>query len=255
MQISKEYLKKQQYQNANNLTVRRDFFQHGTNPEPLWQWVAKQYAVNPKSKILEVGCGTGDFWQEASKVFPKDCAITLTDFSAGMLKETKKNLTGILDCQYEVADVEQLPYTSASFDIVFAHLMLYHTHSPEQALTEIKRVLKPAGFVGILLSGANNMQALFDLLNCENPRQATRFSAEIASKTLPNYFTDVKKYIYHSSLKISEVEPLIAYIHSLSRMNEKSANFYSHCRKILAEYIEQNGAIILSTSRHLFIAS
>lgn len=115
--------------------------------------MAKQYRALPGSKILEVGCGSGEFWLEASKIIPSNCTITLTDFSAGMLENIQKKLEHIANYRFEVADVEQLPYLDQAFDIVFAHLMLYHAHSPEQGLKEIKRVLKYTGYAGILLSG------------------------------------------------------------------------------------------------------
>lgn len=255
MQINKDYLKKHQYKNADNLATRRDLFRYSTNSEPFWQWVTKQYSIKPKSKILEVGCGSGEFWYEAVKIFPKDYNIVLTDLSPGMLGTTQKNLAHLLNCQFEVVDVECLPYKDQSFDVVFAHLMLYHTASKKDALKEIKRVLTDDGFVGILLSGENNMQSLFTLLSCENPRQAAYFTAEMAAKLLPRYFSNIKHRIYRDTLKITDVEPIISYIRSFSGMDEKSDDFYANCKKILMQEIEQKGSVSFETSRHLFIAS
>lgn len=254
MHINKEYLKNQQYRDASNLAARRALFQYGTNAESLWHWVCKQYSIQAGSKILEVGCGSGEFWREAIKVFPDNCAITLTDLSSGMLESVQKNLPQLANCQFEVADVEHLAYGNCSFDVVFAHLMLYHTASPECALAEIKRVLKKSGFAGILLSGEDNMQPLFTLLSCENPRQAQRFSAEMAINVLPEYFSDIKQHVYQNTLRITEVEPLIAYVRSLSKMDEKGDSFYAHCRAILTKQIKDKSYIELPTSRHLFIA-
>src|ERR1700722_13084509 len=188
MLINKQYLKDHQYQNANKLTSRRQLWDFGTNPESLWNWVIKHYAFEPNSKILEVGCGSGNFWQIATKVLPESCNVTLTDFSEGMLKNTKENLKDIYNFKFEVADVEHLPYENKSFDMVIAHLVLYHANSPECALEEIKRVLKVSGFAGILVSGKDTMSSLFKLLKCENPRQSIRFSAETATEILPTYF-------------------------------------------------------------------
>lgn len=255
MLINKYYLKHHQYKNANNLADRRKLFQYGTNSEPLWYWVAKQYVMAPGAKILEVGCGSGEFWQEAIKVIPKNCTITLTDFSAGMLESAKKNLEYIPNCTFEVADVENLLYKSETFDVVFAHLMLYHAASPERGVEEIRRILKPSGFAGILVSAESNMQFLFTLLGCENPRQAVRFSTEIALQVLPKYFSTIKHRIYQNSLKISEIEPLITYVRSLSKMDEKEDEFYTQCRTILTEFIEKNGPLLLPVPRHLFLVS
>lgn len=255
MHVNKQYLKDHQYQNADNLLARRAIFKFGTNPESLWNWFARQYSIPSKSKILEVGCGQGAFWQEAINTTPKDCDVTLTDFSTGMLGNAKNNLKDVFKFKFEVADVENLPYESQSFDIIFAHLMLYHANSPEVALQEIRRVLKNRGFCGILLSSKNNMSSLFALLGCENPRQANRFSAEIAADVLPKYFTHIKEYVYQNTLKVTEVEPIIDYVRSFSSMDQKEEEFYSNCRRILTENIKDKGFLSFETPRCLFIVS
>lgn len=253
--INKQYLKDHQYQNSNNLSARRKLFDYRTNPESLWTWVAKHYPIQPNSKILEVGCGSGDFWKEAIKVLPHHCDITLTDFSAGMLENAKKNLTSIYHFKFDIADVEHLSYQNESFDIVMAHLVLYHVDSLERALEEIKRILKKSGIAGILVSGEDNMQPLFTLVNCENPRQAIRFSDEKAMEILPNHFSHIKRYVYEDELKISEVEPLISYIQSFSTMDNTEENFYVHCREKIAHHIKQEHYLKLPITRQLYLVS
>lgn len=44
-----------------------------------------------------------------------------------------------------VADVHKLPFEDASYGVVLATEMLEHCHTPETALREMKRVLKPKG--------------------------------------------------------------------------------------------------------------
>ena len=43
------------------------------------------------------------------------------------------------------ADAHRLPFTEGSFEAVAALWMLYHLHDPLLALTEVARVLRPAG--------------------------------------------------------------------------------------------------------------
>lgn len=92
-------------------------------------------------------------------------------------------------------------------------------------------------------------------MNCENPRPATRFSAEIAVNVLPKYFAHIKQYEYLNILKINEVEPIINYIRSFSTMDKKDNAFYQNCRKILADYINEHGFLTLQAPRHLFICN
>lgn len=253
--ITKQYLKTHQYQNSNNLSARRKLFDYKTNPESLWAWVCRHYPFQPNSKILEVGCGSGDFWKEAFNELPEHCDITLTDFSEGMLETAKKNLKSFTQLKFEIADVEHLPYPNNYFDIIMAHLILYHADSPEQALKEIKRSLKKSGTAGILVSGEDNMQPLFTLVNCENPRQAIRFSDEKAKEILPIYFNHIKRYVYEDVLNIPETEPLIAYLRSFSSLNDKEENFFEECREKIINHIKQERFLRLPVTRQLYLVS
>ena len=258
MRVNKDYLKAHQYKTADNFKTRVNLHRHGTNKEPFWPWVRDKYPILAGAKILEVGCGLGTFWQEVINTLPKDCDILLTDFSEGMLTTTRETLAPLNQPQihFETADVEHLPYSSKSFDVVLAHFMLYHADSPTKALGEIKRVLKDSGgFVGIVLPSGENMQKLFDLLGCENPTQARNFSAEMALEVLPKFFTNIQQYIHRNTLKLTEVELIINYVRSLSTMAEKPKEFYETNRKILAEIIAKEGCLSLPTQQYVFVVS
>ncbi|MDX1900994.1 MAG: class I SAM-dependent methyltransferase [Gammaproteobacteria bacterium] len=254
MKTNKEYLRNTQYKNAENLSARQSIYQYSENPTPFWEWAARFYPISTNNKILEVGCGNGIFWHDALKIFPQNIDITLTDFSAGMLEDAKRNLSKIKNIKFAVEDVEHLSYADDSFDLVIAHFMLYHASSPKNALIEIKRVVKPTGFCGIVLPSENHMQALFSILECENPRQARFFSAEKAMTTLADVFSSIEQHVYLDTFKISDVSLLINYVRSLPTMDKKPNEFWLLCEKKLHDYIKSNGSIKLSSSQYLFIA-
>ena len=56
---------------------------------------------------------------------------------------------GVKNVRFEVADVYRLPFPDGSFDAVFAHVVLMHLSEPVRALTEMRRVLRPGGIVGV----------------------------------------------------------------------------------------------------------
>ncbi len=69
-----------------------------------------------------------------------------TDFSSNMLEQAQKcgstrNLT------FQQADATDLPFERRSFDAVVISNCLHIMPQPDQALKEIHRVLKPAGFL------------------------------------------------------------------------------------------------------------
>lgn len=255
MRIDKEYLLNHQYHIADNLQARIQLHRYGTNKEPFWSWVANKYPFRSGDKILEVGCGLGTFWLDVINKIPQDCEITLTDFSSGMIETAKKNLAMYAQFNFEIADIDNLAYANQSFDVVLAHFMIYHANQPLVALHEIKRVLKQNGFAGILLSSKMNMQKLFDLIECENPIQALKFTAEIAKDILPDYFTTINHYVYHNELILTEVDDIIKYVKSFSKMNEINDNFYTYMNDVLINYIKQYGNLSLDIRQHLFVVS
>lgn len=53
--------------------------------------------------------------------------------------------------RFEVADAHHLPYDDASFDRVLMTCVLHHVEDPEQAMREMRRVVKPGGWISITL--------------------------------------------------------------------------------------------------------
>ncbi len=52
-----------------------------------------------------------------------------------------------------VADAAQLPFATASYDVVVLAFMLFHVPVPATALAEVRRVLTPGGQVGVTTWG------------------------------------------------------------------------------------------------------
>ena len=109
-------------------------------------------ATNPTT-ILDVATGTGDLAIAAYKPGRK---ITGVDISTGMLnvgreKVKKRHLSP--DITLVVGDSEALEFTDHSFDAVLAAFGVRNFENLEAGLTEMARVLKPGGFLGILEFG------------------------------------------------------------------------------------------------------
>ncbi|QSJ15283.1 class I SAM-dependent methyltransferase [Nostoc sp. UHCC 0702] len=87
--------------------------------------------------VLEVGCGDGSAAQEISTRV-KEVLYTGVDLSAQMWE-------GRQDFNFMVARAEQLPFSSASFDVVLSMFVIEHLVFPSSFLDEAWRVLKPGG--------------------------------------------------------------------------------------------------------------
>ncbi|MHA2101936.1 MAG: class I SAM-dependent methyltransferase [Candidatus Hodarchaeales archaeon] len=103
-----------------------------------------------KPKILEVGCSTGYITIYVAQQF--DCEITGIDLSDLVIKiaqekAEKLNLTNI---SFEVANVEKLPFSDNSFDIIYGEAITALVPDPIKVIKEYKRVLKPGGKIATL---------------------------------------------------------------------------------------------------------
>jgi len=93
-------------------------------------------------KILEVGCGVGDF---ALYLSQQGADVTAIDFSSQAIKlATEKSKAQGGNVHFVVADAQTLPFTENSFDLIISCECLEHVPSPQLALNEMHRVLKPS---------------------------------------------------------------------------------------------------------------
>lgn len=95
-------------------------------------------------RILEAGVGTG----LSLGYYRPDCEVHGIDLSEDMLrrardKVSRHGLTHVRGLQ--VMDVCHLGYTDEAFDAVAAQFLITLVPSPEQALSEFARVVKPGG--------------------------------------------------------------------------------------------------------------
>lgn len=99
--------------------------------------------LNKNMEVLELACGTG---QLSFSLSPKVRLWEATDFSEAMIAEAKRK-SGSLRLHFSVQDATSLPYSNDSFDAIVISNALHIMPHPENALSEIKRVLKPEGIM------------------------------------------------------------------------------------------------------------
>jgi ubiquinone/menaquinone biosynthesis C-methylase UbiE len=93
--------------------------------------------------VLELACGTGQLTYRLAG----DVKLwTATDFSPKMVEEAKKQGKGA-NIEFNVADATALRYKDESFDVVVIANALHIMPEPDQALSEICRVLKQGGLL------------------------------------------------------------------------------------------------------------
>jgi len=107
-------------------------------------------AIPPCSKILDAGCGPGVM---AGKLMERGYAVWGIDFAEPMIRKARE-LCG--SDQFGVGDVEHIPFPDNTFDVVVSLGVIEYLESDEQALREIRRVLKPGGRAVIAISNGRS---------------------------------------------------------------------------------------------------
>jgi len=97
-------------------------------------------ALSPGMKVLELGCGTGEYTFELAGL---GLSLYSTDISTGMLSVALKKL-GPRKVHFFAADSCNLPVKNCIFDAVIGNSILHHI-DVAMALRQAWRVLKPSG--------------------------------------------------------------------------------------------------------------
>ena len=220
--IDQEYLKDDQYKDSSNLDARVEIHQRfSTNPYGWFNWVFDTLEKLPaNAKILELGCGSAYLWRECINRVPPTWNITLSDLSSGMLDAAWRNLvvTGRA-FQFKEIDAQAIPYVDETFEAVIANHMLYHVPDRPKAIAETKRVLKPGGRLFATTVGENHMQEMMDWVARVSSSEyagivTLPFTLENGLDQLKLFFPNVSMSRYQDSLRVTELEPIIAYIRS-----------------------------------------
>lgn len=98
------------------------------------------------ARILDVGCGTGEFERAAVERFP-ELTIVGIDATPAMVELARAKLAGCSRVAFQVSSADVLPFGADEFDAVVCANTLHHMHTPQQALQEWVRVLRPGGQV------------------------------------------------------------------------------------------------------------
>lgn len=91
--------------------------------------------------VLDLGCGSGRYWPVLHKWGAEMVGL---DISARSLESARPDHLKL------VGSVTRLPFPESSFDAVLLLELLQHLKSPELAVSEALRILKPSGRLVIL---------------------------------------------------------------------------------------------------------
>lgn len=102
------------------------------------------------SRVLDAGCGTGEY---ACWFASRGAEVTAIDLSPASLEEARAyaDRHGLTGASFERRSVLDTGLADESFDLVYCTGVLHHTETPFEGLRELTRVLRPEGKIVISL--------------------------------------------------------------------------------------------------------
>jgi SAM-dependent methyltransferase len=169
-----------------------------------------------------VGGGPGWLWREHVDRLPSGLRVCFSDLSAGMAREARSALPADR-FDFLNLDIQALPFSAGTFNLVVANHMLYHVPDLPRAVGELARVLAPGGVLFAATNGAAHLRELDDLIHAFEPRFADSFGSLIGSFALENAaavlapaFDRVELHRYPDGLRVTEAQPLADYMLSIT---------------------------------------
>ena len=125
----------------------KSFDWYTENFAPLMDWMCDAAGITEGSRVLDLGCGSGQPSLTAAQRAGKTGHVLATDISPEMVDAARRAATnaGLTNISFREMDAENLELPDATFDSVTFACCLMFCPDPVRAVSEVRRVLKPGG--------------------------------------------------------------------------------------------------------------
>ena len=171
--------------------IRKIYSRTAENYDKFWDFYsAPSYSktlarinLQEDSKVLDLGCGTGELLKILEDLFPSS-ELTGIDLTEEMLAIAKQKLSNKV--KLFLGSAASLPFDSKSFDWVIMSNMIGHLSDKKAVLKEAHRVLKNLGKIVI-----------------------TDWTRDFQTMNLVHFYTKLINYSQYRSLRSAELESLL----------------------------------------------
>ena len=116
----------------------------------LAEFIHSQAVFPAGSRILEAGCGVGAQTIQLARRNPQ-ARVVAVDRAADSVRIAQQRVTAyaLPNVEFQIADINRLPFGDGEFAGAFLCFVLEHLACREQALGEIRRVLRPGSKIHV----------------------------------------------------------------------------------------------------------
>ena len=125
-----------------------DYAVVGTTLQIVGEQLAEAVDLLAGERVLDVAAGNGNATLAAARRFAD---VTSTDYVGALLDKgaARAQAEGLRNVQFQVADVEALPYADASFDLVLSTFGVMFAPNHAKSAQEMLRVVRKGGRIGL----------------------------------------------------------------------------------------------------------
>ena len=118
--------------------------------------VLAHVTVSDKARVLEIGTGTGNTFRLLERAFPRATLVGVDLFEEGLAAARLRTRGHLVR-----AKIEQLPF-QREFELVGAFDVLEHVEDDRAALTHIRGLLAPGGYLVLTVPACARLWSRFD---------------------------------------------------------------------------------------------
>jgi SAM-dependent methyltransferase len=124
-----------------------DYAVIGSSLQLMGERLCEAVDVSAGWKVLDVAAGNGNASLAAAR---RGCEVVATDYVETLLEGARRRAEAEgLPLTTKVADAEDLPFASGSFDAALSTVGVMFTPDPRRAARELARVVRPGGRIGL----------------------------------------------------------------------------------------------------------
>jgi len=155
------------------------------------------------SRTLDIGCGAGIFTFELAKFADELHAFDLSQAMIDKVQQEAKKRN--MKVHTKIGDISKMPYPDNHFDFIVSVGVMECLNNPDQALKEIRRILKPGGKAAIRWMSDTGLWVLFEDLK----RGIGHASGPFAHNHIPQ--TEVVSRLRKAGFEIRRVQGMIVF--------------------------------------------